>query len=146
MAVLFAAFSRDFAEINLKKQSYGQSQRYWNRSGNDVFLRGCLHARKSGDHCQRSGNRTTPSYVAFTDSERLIGDAAKNQVAMNLEHCLDANVLSVARFSDTPVQQDMKHGVQGVQAEGGRPKIKSRSKVKPRRSSAEEISSMCSRR
>lgn len=30
-----------------------------------------------------SGNRTTPSYVAFTDTERLIGDAAKNQVAMN---------------------------------------------------------------
>jgi L1 cell adhesion molecule like protein len=29
------------------------------------------------------GNRTTPSYVAFTDSERLVGDAAKNQVAMN---------------------------------------------------------------
>jgi len=41
------------------------------------------------------GNRTTPSYVAFTDSERLIGDAAKNQVAMNPintvfgEHTLD---------------------------------------------------------
>jgi molecular chaperone DnaK (HSP70) len=32
---------------------------------------------------QDQGNRTTPSYVAFTDSERLIGDAAKNQVAMN---------------------------------------------------------------
>ncbi len=29
------------------------------------------------------GNRTTPSYVAFTETERLIGDAAKNQVAMN---------------------------------------------------------------
>lgn len=29
------------------------------------------------------GNRTTPSYVAFTDTERLVGDAAKNQVAMN---------------------------------------------------------------
>lgn len=29
------------------------------------------------------GNRTTPSYVAFTDTERLIGDAAKNQVALN---------------------------------------------------------------
>jgi hypothetical protein len=32
------------------------------------------------------GNRTTPSYVAFTDSERLIGDAAKNQVSMNPEN------------------------------------------------------------
>lgn len=32
------------------------------------------------------GNRTTPSYVAFTDTERLIGDAAKNQVAMNPNH------------------------------------------------------------
>ena len=29
------------------------------------------------------GNRTTPSYVAFTDVERLIGDSAKNQVALN---------------------------------------------------------------
>ncbi|KAJ5216786.1 hypothetical protein N7468_009794 [Penicillium chermesinum] len=35
------------------------------------------------------GNRTTPSFVAFTDTERLIGDAAKNQVAMNPpQHCL----------------------------------------------------------
>lgn len=32
------------------------------------------------------GNRTTPSYVAFTDQERLIGDAAKNQVALNPEN------------------------------------------------------------
>lgn len=34
------------------------------------------------------GNRTTPSYVAFTDTERLIGDAAKNQVAMNPKVCV----------------------------------------------------------
>lgn len=34
------------------------------------------------------GNRTTPSYVAFTDTERLIGDAAKNQVAMNPENSI----------------------------------------------------------
>ena len=32
------------------------------------------------------GNRTTPSYVAFTPEERIIGDAAKNQVAMNCEN------------------------------------------------------------
>jgi L1 cell adhesion molecule like protein len=47
------------------------------------------------------GNRTTPSYVAFTDSERLIGDAAKNQVAMNPintvfgEHILNSHSLHV---------------------------------------------------
>ena len=34
------------------------------------------------------GNRTTPSYVAFTDSERIIGDAAKNQVSMNTDNTI----------------------------------------------------------
>lgn len=38
------------------------------------------------------GNRTTPSYVAFTDSERLIGDAAKNQVAMNPVNTVFGNI------------------------------------------------------
>lgn len=39
------------------------------------------------------GNRTTPSYVAFTDTERLIGDAAKNQVAMNPLNTVFGNAL-----------------------------------------------------
>lgn len=38
------------------------------------------------------GNRTTPSYVGFTDTERLIGDAAKNQVAMNPTNTYDPSV------------------------------------------------------
>ncbi|KAK9014610.1 hypothetical protein V6N11_005764 [Hibiscus sabdariffa] len=55
------------------------------------------------------GNRTTPSYVAFTDSERLIGDAAKNQVAMNpINTVFDAKRLIGRRFSDSSVQNDMK--------------------------------------
>ncbi|PKI74702.1 hypothetical protein CRG98_005029 [Punica granatum] len=55
------------------------------------------------------GNRTTPSYVAFTDSERLIGDAAKNQVAMNpINTVFDAKRLIGRRFSDSSVQGDMK--------------------------------------
>ncbi|KAK8570613.1 hypothetical protein V6N13_103024 [Hibiscus sabdariffa] len=55
------------------------------------------------------GNRTTPSYVGFTDSERLIGDAAKNQVAMNpINTVFDAKRLIGRRFSDASVQSDMK--------------------------------------
>lgn len=56
------------------------------------------------------GNRTTPSYVAFTDTERLIGDAAKNQTAMNPRNTVfDAKRLIGRRFSDPSVQSDMKH-------------------------------------
>merc|ERR1711963_80191 len=56
------------------------------------------------------GNRTTPSYVAFTDTERLIGDAAKNQVAMNPTNTIfDAKRLIGRNFNDSSVQSDMKH-------------------------------------
>ena len=56
------------------------------------------------------GNRTTPSYVAFTDSERLVGDAAKNQVSMNPKNTVfDAKRLIGRKFSDEFVQADMKH-------------------------------------
>jgi L1 cell adhesion molecule like protein len=55
------------------------------------------------------GNRTTPSYVAFTESERLIGDAAKNQVARNPENSVfDAKRLIGRKFTDSIVQADMK--------------------------------------
>ncbi len=56
------------------------------------------------------GNRTTPSYVGFTDTERLIGDAAKNQVAMNPTNTVfDAKRLIGRKFSDASVQADIKH-------------------------------------
>jgi len=56
------------------------------------------------------GNRTTPSYVSSSDSERLIGDAAKNQVAMNPTHTVfDAKRLIGRKFDDAEVQADLKH-------------------------------------
>jgi heat shock protein 1/8 len=55
------------------------------------------------------GNRTTPSYVAFTDTERLVGDAAKNQAAMNpINTVFDAKRLIGRKFEDAVVQADMK--------------------------------------
>ena len=55
------------------------------------------------------GNRTTPSYVGFTETERMIGDAAKNQVARNPENTVfDAKRLIGRKFADPIVQNDMK--------------------------------------
>jgi L1 cell adhesion molecule like protein len=56
------------------------------------------------------GNRTTPSYVSFSDSERLIGDGAKNQSAQNPKNTVfDAKRLIGRKFSDAAVQSDIKH-------------------------------------
>nr|ABY83101.1 heat shock protein 70 [Dugesia japonica] len=89
------------------------------------------------------GNRTTPSYVAFTDTERLIGDAAKNQVAMNPSNTVfDAKRLIGRRFDDATVQSDMKHWSFDVVCEGGRPKIQVNYKGELKKFFPEEISSM----
>lgn len=90
------------------------------------------------------GNRTTPSYVAFTDTERLIGDAAKNQVAMNPQNTVfDAKRLIGRRFSDSPVQNDMKlWPFKVVAGPGDKPMIVVSYKGEEKKFSAEEISSM----
>eukprot|EP01050_Picozoa_sp_SAG11_P027895 SAG11_NODE_7244_length_1173_cov_1.799814_1_plen_124_part_01 len=56
------------------------------------------------------GNRTTPSYVAFKGSERLIGDSAKSQAAKNPSNTIyDAKRLIGRKVTDQTVQADMKH-------------------------------------
>jgi heat shock protein 1/8 len=89
------------------------------------------------------GNRTTPSYVAFTDTERLIGDAAKNQVAMNPTNTIfDAKRLIGRKFEDAPVQSDMKHWPFEVISDGGKPKLQVDYKGEAKTFFPEEISSM----
>jgi L1 cell adhesion molecule like protein len=90
------------------------------------------------------GNRTTPSYVAFTDTERLIGDSAKNQVAMNPTNSVfDAKRLIGRKFQDPVVQSDMKHWPFKVVAkEGDKPHIQVQYKGEEKTFSPEEISSM----
>ena len=89
------------------------------------------------------GNRTTPSYVAFTDTERLIGDAAKNQVAMNPSNTVfDAKRLIGRKFDDPVVQKDAKHWPFTVVEEATKPKIEVEFKGEKKTFSPEEISSM----
>ncbi|KAL4854067.1 Heat shock cognate protein [Chlorella vulgaris] len=90
------------------------------------------------------GNRTTPSYVAFTDTERLIGDAAKNQVAMNpINTVFDAKRLIGRKFSDPTVQHDISHWpFKVVSGPGDKPMIQVSHKGEEKTFAPEEISSM----
>jgi len=90
------------------------------------------------------GNRTTPSYVAFTDTERLIGDAAKSQVSMNPRNTVfDAKRLIGRQFTDGAVQADMKHWPFEVRADkGGQPVISLDYKSERKTFRPEEISAM----
>jgi L1 cell adhesion molecule like protein len=89
------------------------------------------------------GNRTTPSYVAFTDSERLIGDAAKNQASMNPSNTVfDAKRLIGRDFNDPQVQSDMTHFSFDVIDKNGKPNIKVKSMGEDKVFAPEEISSM----
>ena len=90
------------------------------------------------------GNRTTPSYVAFTDSERLIGDAAKNQTAMNPKNTVfDAKRLIGRKFSDPKVQEDIKGwSFKVVPGVADKPSIEVDFKGETKRFEPEEISSM----
>ncbi|TDL24715.1 hsp70-like protein, variant 1 [Rickenella mellea] len=89
------------------------------------------------------GNRTTPSYVAFLGKERLIGDAAKNQIAMNPRNTVfDAKRLIGRKFADPDVQADMKHfPFKVVDREGG-PVIHVDYRGETKEFTPEEISSM----
>ncbi|XP_045625532.2 heat shock 70 kDa protein-like [Procambarus clarkii] len=89
------------------------------------------------------GNRTTPSYVAFTDTERLIGDAAKNQTALNPSNTIfDAKRLIGRNFNDPTVQNDKKHWPFDVVDSNGKPKLQVEYKGERKTFNPEEISSM----
>jgi heat shock protein 1/8 len=89
------------------------------------------------------GNRTTPSAVAFTDTGRLIGAAAKNQLATNPRNTVfDAKRLIGRRFGDAEVQADMKHFPFKVINKAGKPAVQVEFKGNIKIFTPEEISSM----
>ncbi|KAJ1406020.1 Heat shock protein 70 family [Sesbania bispinosa] len=90
------------------------------------------------------GNRITPSWVAFTDSERLIGEAAKNQAAVNPERTIfDVKRLIGRKFEDKEVQRDMKLVPYKIVNKDGKPYIQVKIKDgETKVFSPEEISAM----
>lgn len=89
------------------------------------------------------GNRTTPSFVAFTDTERLIGDAAKNQAAMNPSNTVfDAKRLIGRKMDDPETQNDIKHFPFKVIDKSNKPVIEVEYKGETKTFTPEEISSM----
>ena len=89
------------------------------------------------------GNRTTPSYVAFTETERLIGDGAKNQAAMNPENTVyDAKRLIGRKYADKTVQADINSFPFKVISKDEKPIIQVEYKNETKTFQPEEISSM----
>lgn len=90
------------------------------------------------------GNRTTPSYVSFNETERLVGEAAKNQAAMNPKNTVfDAKRLIGRKFNDPTVQSDMKlWPFKVVCGPGDKPIIEVEYKGENKQFAPEEISSM----
>ncbi|MCJ1430897.1 ATPase with role in protein import into the ER, partial [Xylographa pallens] len=89
------------------------------------------------------GNRITPSYVAFTDEERLVGDAAKNQYAANPKRTIyDIKRLIGRKFNDKDVQADMKHFPFKVTNVDGKPSVTVEVSGKDRSFTPEEVSAM----
>eukprot|EP00775_Hariotina_reticulata_P014136 gene14136-14268_t len=89
------------------------------------------------------GNRITPSYVAFTDSERLIGDAAKNQATVNPYRTIyDVKRLIGRRYEDKEVQRDKKLVSFSIIDKQGKPYVQVKVNEEDKVFSPEEISAM----
>ncbi|KAI8096587.1 heat shock 70 kDa protein [Halteromyces radiatus] len=106
----------------------------------------CVGVQKNGRVeiiANDQGHRITPSYVAFTDEERLIGDAAKNQYAANPERTVfDAKRLIGRRYNDKDVKTDMKHFPFKLVNKNGAPNIQVAVKNEDKVFTPEEISGM----
>ena len=90
------------------------------------------------------GNRITPSYVAFTpDGERLIGDAAKNQLTSNPENTVfDAKRLIGRTWDDPMVQKDMKLWPFTTKKKNNKPHVQVTVRGEDKLFAPEEISAM----
>ena len=106
----------------------------------------CVGIYKNGKTeiiANEQGNRTTPSYVAFTETERLIGDSAKNQVNANPENTIcDAKRFIGKNWSDQTVQNDLKQLQFDISNKDGKPVFNVKYKEEDKQFRPDEISAM----
>ncbi|RPD60784.1 heat shock protein 70 [Lentinus tigrinus ALCF2SS1-7] len=89
------------------------------------------------------GHRITPSWVSFSDEERLVGDSAKNVFHANPENTVfDAKRLIGRKFDDPEVQRDTKHWPFKIVNKGGKPNVQVKYRGEIREFTPEEISAM----
>jgi len=89
------------------------------------------------------GNRITPSYVAFTDEEKLVGEAAKNQASVNPERTIFVIKRLIGRnFDDKEVQRDMKYLPYNIVSKSGKPYVNIKTSLGEKTLSPEEVSAM----
>jgi len=142
VTIICAILSSTYCAKDEKKENYGTV------IGIDLGTTySCVGVVKNGRVeiiANDQGNRITPSYVAFTpDGERLIGDAAKNQLTSNPENTVfDAKRLIGREFKDTTVQNDMKYWPFQVVDKNSKPHVKITSNNEVKLFAAEEISAM----
>lgn len=106
----------------------------------------CVGVMKNGKVeilANEQGSRITPSYVAFSQDERLIGDAAKNQAASNTNNTVfDIKRLIGQKYNDKVVQREIKNLPYKVEKKDGKPVVKVEYNKEVKTFSPEEISAM----
>ncbi|KAL6131126.1 hypothetical protein ACLB2K_069504 [Fragaria x ananassa] len=148
--------TRDYKSVQLsfqrKHESFSYSEMAGDHNGHAIGIDlgttySCVAAWQD-DHVEiivnDQGNRTTPSLVAFTDTECFIGDAALNQIIRNPNNSIfDAKRLIGRRFSDQTVQNDLKlWPFKVIEGPGDKPMIVVTHKGQEKQLNSEEVSSM----
>merc|ERR1711963_656506 len=132
---------REIREVRSK--NHGQKDRYRNRPGHDLLLRGRVPAWQGRDHRQRPGQQDHAQLRGLYRHREAHRGRGKNQVAMNPTNTIfDAKRLIGRKFHDTAVQADMKHWPFKVTNSDGKPRLSVEYKTEERSFTPEEVSAM----
>ena len=144
---MFVPFMGSKSPVALAAEDDNSTESYGTVIGIDLGTTySCVAVMKNGKVeilANDQGNRITPSYVAFTADERLIGDAAKNQAPSNVENTVfDIKRLIGLKYNDKAVQKEIKHLPYKIDKKEGKPVVKVEFNEDVKTFSPEEISGM----